>query len=749
MRVRTLLLLIVWVLHAVAPVGAQTAPANDRPLAGLLLTWQDDPTTTMTVDWHFHLTLSLPEPHLLYRAEHESEWIEQPGVELPGVLSGRRVFRAHLTELEPGTTYEFQVAGHAGTYHFRTMPRELGSSFTFAAGGDTRHQKAWMEQMNRVIAAYDPEFIVWGGDLAYADGVRANYWHEWFDAVRSTLVTPEGRVIPVVVGIGNHEVQGGFYRNHPEFEETEAWRQRIAPFFYGLFAFPGQPGYGVLDFGDYLSLIILDTDHTNSVTGVQAAWLEKVLAERQHVTHVIPVYHVTAYPSVRSFGGFTEMRIRDTWLPLFEAYGVRLAFENHDHAFKRSVPIRSGKFDPSGLVFFGDGAWGVTPRDVHPIGTTWYLARAEAVRHGMVVTLSETGVHVRTVSADGEILDSYDVNGIYIEEPAPGATVGADESIKVWVDPAIAIGNVRILQNDRLLYEGPDLPDDLRLGGEAFVDASVQRLVVEVTDTEGRLRRQESHFSVRRVHLRRPGDGAPRVQGAVPVAAAIGLEPGERVTGVRLTLELIRAFEEHPEVLVFEGDRLPDGYTLDTLQLADGTYDLKLVVETSQGAVDFDLRRIVVRNWDTLVERFAPPTNLFGLLLPRLEAVDQSAGWAYATEDPGRYFGDSDRLYAAGGSGEYLTWRQPRLRRFAVTLYVTDPSEAEHVAITVSSDNEQWTPVSFQVLLDGEHHGIHKLLLTGDVPAEWAADYIRFTWHGAEGDGVQLGHAEFTGLVSE
>lgn len=749
MRVRSALLLIALVVLGAWSLRTPAASSEELPLAGLLLTWQDDPTTTMTVDWHYHSAFALPEPLLFYRAVGESEWREHEAAELSHALPDRRIFRAHLTDLLPGTTYEFQIAGHAATYSFRTMPDRLETAFTFAAGGDTRHQKAWMEQMNRVITAYDPEFVVWGGDLAYADGVLAEFWYEWFEAVRSTLITSSGRVIPIVVGIGNHEVQGGFYRSYPEYEETDEWRSRIAPFFYSLFAFPGQPGYGVLDFGDYLSLIVLDTDHTNSVTDVQAVWLEEVLAAREHVTHVIPVYHVTAYPSVRSFGGTTESRIRETWLPLFEAYGVRIAFENHDHAYKRTVPIREGRFDPAGIVFFGDGAWGVTPRDVHPVASTWYLVRAEPVRHGMVVTLDETGVHVLAVSADGQVLDSYKVNGIYIASPAEGATVGADEEIRVWVDPSIEIRNVRVFQNERLLYDGDSLPQGVRLSGEASADGAAQRLAVEVTDAAGRVRRQEALVSVRRVHLRSPEEGVPRVRGHLPVAAAIGLEPGEQVARVRLSLQLIRAFEDHPEVVVFEGRVLPRGFTLDTLQLADGTYDLKLSVETDRGAVSFDVRRIVVRNWETLVEHFFPPANLFGLLLPRLESVERSEGWEYATDQTDRFFGDADRVYPTA-SGAYMTWRLPRLRRFVLTFYAEDAAFAGYVGLAVSSGNEGWTEIPFRVVQEGEaSDGMQRLLLIGEVPEELAAEYIRLTWHGGGGDTVQLGHAEFTGLAGE
>jgi len=43
---------------------------------------------------------------------------------------------------------------------------------------------------------------------------------------------------------------------------------------FQLFAFPGHPAFGVLDFEGYLSRLVLDSDQTNPVEGVETAWLE-------------------------------------------------------------------------------------------------------------------------------------------------------------------------------------------------------------------------------------------------------------------------------------------------------------------------------------------------------------------------------------------------------------------------------------------------------------------------------------------
>ncbi|MCC5806993.1 MAG: metallophosphoesterase [Opitutales bacterium] len=336
--------------------------------------------------------------------------------------AAQSVQRIELTDLKPGTDYRFRAGVDGPEFGFRTMPTDLTHPLRIAVGGDTRHTQEWMERTNRVAMRYSPDFIIWGGDFAYADGLAARIyrWEEWFDALDRTLIDEDGRIVPIVGAIGNHEVQRGYYTNHADFEPTDEWRLRVSPYFYQLFAFPGHPGYATLDFGEYMSLIILDTDHTNPVEGEQTEWLEKALGERAHLPHVFPVYHVPGFPSHRDFMGRTSVRIREHWVPLFESHDIAVAFENHDHTYKRTVPIRDGEQHPRGVVYLGDGAWGVGVRSVHDPAETWYLERADSQRHAIIMTLHGTHRHFLVVNEDGEVIDEYPETPV--AEPPPSAS---------------------------------------------------------------------------------------------------------------------------------------------------------------------------------------------------------------------------------------------------------------------------------------------------------------------------------------
>ena len=407
-----------------------TAVTEAMKPVGLFLQWQRDPTTTMTIDWH--TTDGQINPKLEYQALDSEQWHQAQSTSIGFPYSDDRVIhRVELTGLEPATKYRFRMPGVDQPYKFRTMPDNANEPIRFITGGDTSTGDEF-RKTNQAAALYDPEFIAWGGDLAYANGDprRIYRWYSWFEDIMETLITPSNRVIPVLVTIGNHEVFR-LSRLDRENGNDTTWPMRKwgledgrATFFETFFAMPGLKGWGLLDFGDYMSIFLLDTDHGKGSTVAgepQTVWLEKTLKERRHIPHLFPVYHVPAYSSVRGIDGAGKERIRENWVPLFEENGVRVVFENHDHAYKRTYPMKNERISPNGIVFMGDGAWGVGPRDIasrqdendrerwyeEGADWPWFLNRAEAVRHFILVTIQGTHQHFIMIDNDNNIIDEY------------------------------------------------------------------------------------------------------------------------------------------------------------------------------------------------------------------------------------------------------------------------------------------------------------------------------------------------------
>lgn len=395
-------------LAAITATHAFSAEQLSTP-SGLILTWRNDPCTTITIDWHRLASETHAPAEIQARPRGSAEWQSHAAERSPFPHSDRVIDRVEIKGLKPGTDYEFRGSSTSKVYWFRTMPLTLEKPLVIAAGGDIRHRKDWMEATNRAAMAHQPDFIIWGGDLAYADGdpKNINRWYEFLEAMVTTLVTEDGRVPPVVACIGNHEVRGHY---HKDRMKRAADRAELAPFFYQLFAFPGQPGYGVLDFGDYLSLVFGDSDHSNPIGGKQTEWMRETLASRKTFPHLIPVYHVPAWPSVRKFDEPTCVNIRNHWVPLFEENGIRLALENHDHAYKRTVPIFQGeKNTEKGVTYMGDGSWGTETREVHSVDQAWYLQTAKSVRHAIIITLHKDRKAIRVIGSDGKDIDQVTI----------------------------------------------------------------------------------------------------------------------------------------------------------------------------------------------------------------------------------------------------------------------------------------------------------------------------------------------------
>lgn len=476
----------------VAVPGAARAVTVDESISpyALYLSWQQDPTTTMTVQWITEAGHRLP--NIEYWTDGGDR--QRAGVSTETmVFTDRTVHTSELIGLAPGTEYRFRMFGSGlgestSDYSFRTMPSDAERPLRIAIGGDIRHRAEWMEQTNRQAIRFDPDFMIWGGDHAYANGKEENLqrWDDFFEVMKNTLITDDGRVVPVVMAIGNHEVNGGYYwgndRTREAYRDTEAFRSEVAPYFYSMFAFPGHPGYNTLDFGDYLSLIVLDTNHTGPVEGKQTQWLGERLAERGGVTHVVPIYHVPAYPSVRSFDGGTSSGIREHWVPLFERHGVRVAFEHHDHAYKRTVPIRAGAMDETGITYIGDGAWGVGTREVHDPDQTWYLHRAESKRHFILMTIAGEHLDLKAIDEDGELIDHAVIRSGATQSAPSKAATDAVDARAVVERFARAVLNFDLDSALELVAPGTDAHREVQAGVEVLAKLDHAEMPEEARD---------------------------------------------------------------------------------------------------------------------------------------------------------------------------------------------------------------------------------------------------------------------------
>jgi len=336
-----------------------------------------------------------------YRSKGAVDWSSAPIQEKRFGNTEDLAFSVDLKGLKPGNRYEFQIirwGRPVGSWEFETAPVRFREGMNFVTGGDMYGTRAWLDAMNRRAGLEDPLFALLGGDLAYANGTNGEKWRDWLDSWRDCAVAPDGRLIPMVVAIGNHEVKGYQYR------PTDAPGREDAPFFYSLFSGKSDGANFTVDFGDYLSLVGIDSGHTANVAD-QTQWLGRVLGNRLDVPRQFVCYHRPAWGTGVK-GDATD--IRREWSPLFEQFKVDCVFENDHHTYKRTHPIVGGERDDSdGVLYMGDGSWGVKTRS---IPKDWkkrtYLAEARALRHLIKVTMNDDVFVYEAMTEDGAIFDT-------------------------------------------------------------------------------------------------------------------------------------------------------------------------------------------------------------------------------------------------------------------------------------------------------------------------------------------------------
>lgn len=369
------------------------------------LTWQQSPTSTMTVQWVSHADEL--QNFIYYRKKNETSWKIATGYyyRFPQTLQ-YLIHRVELLELTPGSDYLFRLNSDPQEYGFKTMPQQIGEEgIRFVIGGDMYHDGIELvSETNKQAAKFDPLFAIAGGDIAYASSSRAHKpqdigrWIKWIKAWHKDMVTDSGNLIPVIGVIGNHDVSGNY-------NQTPA-QARI---FSLLFPIPGTQIYNTLDFGNYLSFFLLDSGHANPIGGKQTEWLSNALRNRENVLHRIAAYHVPAYSSVRPYNQKISMEIRNFWVPLFEKGGIQTVFEHHDHAYKRTFPLLNNKIHPQGILYLGDGAWGVAkPRDIKKRDRKrFYIAKFVSSRHFIGVILQKNQQMFFSIDPKGRLLDEY------------------------------------------------------------------------------------------------------------------------------------------------------------------------------------------------------------------------------------------------------------------------------------------------------------------------------------------------------
>ena len=370
---------------ATSPLTLLAGDARPAPPAGgtpeqIHLTWGEDPTSIVYVSWA-SLAQAVNPRVILRHSPSADKTIHAIQRSYTDGLNGQTVFTYHarLEGLKSGSTYRYAVT--AGNDRNRAQP----FSATFQTAPQGRAPFRWTSYGDlatpvtswvlsspqsrhavRAVEQFQPLFHLLNGDLCYANLNPAAQPAVWADFANNVQVSAANR--PWMPCPGNHEIefhngaQGfnsyltRFSLPHNDTQFPGLWYrfkvgsalfislsaddviyQDSGAFVAGPAPLQPAPSTGNAPIAPGTSLYV----HGYS-GGAQTRWLEETLAAASkdlEIDWIIVQMHQDALSSSKNGNG-SDKGLRESWLPLFDKYGVDLVLCGHDHDYERSWPVR-------------------------------------------------------------------------------------------------------------------------------------------------------------------------------------------------------------------------------------------------------------------------------------------------------------------------------------------------------------------------------------------------------------------------
>jgi hypothetical protein len=309
--------------HLVGAFRSTNYPSSATP-DQIHLSWSSDPTTSMDIAWRTDTTVNQSDVKFRIKGTTDEQSVlgEKVRLEDRMLANDRYVnhFTAKLSNLKPGTTYEYVVGDKADWKDASTFNTAANdNSYSFIWFGDTHFSPKFGEILHLSYEKHpDAAFYSIVGDLV-SDGLFRNQWDELFEYSRGVMNN-----IPLMAVPGNHDNRAGL--------GAQLFRDQFS---YPLNAPEGVPTEQTYSF-TYKNTLFLMIDATSPMEP-QTPWIEKQLAESK-ATWKIAMFHFPPYNWEEPYPD-----IQKAWVPLFDKYHVDMVFGGHIHYYMRSKPMKGGQ----------------------------------------------------------------------------------------------------------------------------------------------------------------------------------------------------------------------------------------------------------------------------------------------------------------------------------------------------------------------------------------------------------------------
>jgi len=232
----------------------------------------------------------------------------------PDASPSAYVHNIKLPNLKPETRYYYRVqqgTDISAEHSFKTAANP-GTAFRFSFMSDSRSAPSKFAEIASGIKAYNPDFILFGGDLCTNPDYSC-FKNEWLIDENLKLIAEA----PVYLAPGNREGWGG---------NTKVFFQ--GPANYDL----NDPDFYSFDYGD-LHVAMVNTELPVNKGSAQYNWLKKDLSASTKTWKI-----VFQHKPVYSAGGYeTDTNLVSVSKDIFEPYGVKMVLAGHAHFYQHNL----------------------------------------------------------------------------------------------------------------------------------------------------------------------------------------------------------------------------------------------------------------------------------------------------------------------------------------------------------------------------------------------------------------------------
>lgn len=189
---------------------------------------------------------------------------------------------------------------------------------------------------------------------------------------------------------------------------------------------------------------------------------------------------------------------------------------------------------------------------------------------------------------------------------------------------------------------------------------------------------------------------------------------------------------------------------IDTTVFPDGEYRLTLELFAQDTLVNRQTLTIYLDNWQRVEDHLRPPLESpwFGTV-KQSRYLDCTPGWRHDTDRAQDFFGDAHRLTCVGEALESVIYAAVEVREFAVTVYAKGDSLQGILAVEVSPDQVEWSPLPYEEEVVEVAGDWRKVIISGRELPSAGTSFLRITVDGSQvpPENVVLGYVEYIAKV--